>query len=1066
MITIYKTNSMKDASRYVLDVVKKIDKSNLSVMHTIIVPDRASLEAERDLLKAVGGSFNAQVRTFRRLANDILPKFSYLSKQAGIMALSGIIRDNADKLKCYSKGTSRGFAENVYDTISMMKYCKISPEDLLKEDLCDGVKGKAKDIALLYRAYLDFTRDRFVDSADKLDLLREYLPKSQSVANGYFYLYDFDNFSKQELDIVEKLLLHSRGVTVACCAGKNFADRYLYLDDIYHGVLSVCKRNGVEPNVVEGESYSHRYSEQIGKNLFRYASPTPICGDGFAELFEGVDRAQEAYQLACKIQRYVRNGGRFRDIFVATSDINKYFNAVSLTFSEFNIPYFCDKTTALSTHPYARFVIDYLNLIRYNGKIDKVLPFVKNCLFSGYDDSPKREDVYFFENYCLKYNVSFNYDKFTLGKGAPHEEKMFRCADSFRDKFNKLFKTYKLPDKASVKEYVDLCRKFIEATNLDKLNEDFEKAQIERGLEYEAKVTAQVAEKFDGVLSQAENVVGEREVTLEEFIQTLCDGVSSVSVSVIPVHNDCVIIANMAKARKHDIKFLALLGANYGAMPIVKSDCKLLNDGNISELEKSGVNLEPMIFTENKRERFSLFQLLLEPTEKLYVSYSQTDGGTSLIPSPFVSELQNVFTDKYGRKILPCAVADEGLFSERQAVFKTVADKRKIKDNQPVESPFHDILCTLYGSEADKFEYVKESCDVSVERGLELFLKNSATSVSQLTDFYKCPYRFFVQYGLNVKPRVIAKLQSADLGNVLHNVLELYVRDADVSESDETTKEKASRCFEEALFDDFYEGMRRDPKMAGTLKQLKDESLKMCVVVKKQLSDSEFVNLHTEMAFGGSSPNPPVVVEFDGGKFNLVGKIDRVDVKDGKFIVIDYKSGAHAAHYAEKDLYVGHKMQLLVYVKAVEQMYKYKPAGFYYFAMHNDFDDVSKEKIYVYTGRTLDDKTVACQIDKKLAETGSSEKLGLRLKKDGELYRSSKLLNAEQIDNQTGYAFRLIEAAGKHMKNGYVPINPYEGTCDYCDYKDICDFNDVFAKEPRKVSEKVTSKTIDEVQNG
>ncbi|MCM1395843.1 MAG: hypothetical protein NC132_07055, partial [Corallococcus sp.] len=73
MITIYKTNTMKDASRFVLDVIKKVDKKNLSVMHTIIVPDRASLEAERALLKAVGGSFNVQVKTFRRLANDVLP---------------------------------------------------------------------------------------------------------------------------------------------------------------------------------------------------------------------------------------------------------------------------------------------------------------------------------------------------------------------------------------------------------------------------------------------------------------------------------------------------------------------------------------------------------------------------------------------------------------------------------------------------------------------------------------------------------------------------------------------------------------------------------------------------------------------------------------------------------------------------------------------------------------------------------------------------------------------------------------------------------------------------------
>ena len=129
MITIYKTNTMKDASEFVMKSVQNVDKKNLSLMHTIIVPDRASLEAERQLLRAVKGSFNAQVRTFRRLASDILPKYEYLSKQAGIMALGSIIRDVKDKLTCYVKASeTTGFVADMYDTISMMKYCRITPK--------------------------------------------------------------------------------------------------------------------------------------------------------------------------------------------------------------------------------------------------------------------------------------------------------------------------------------------------------------------------------------------------------------------------------------------------------------------------------------------------------------------------------------------------------------------------------------------------------------------------------------------------------------------------------------------------------------------------------------------------------------------------------------------------------------------------------------------------------------------------------------------------------------------------------------------------------------------------
>ncbi|MBQ3041906.1 MAG: hypothetical protein IJD47_01780, partial [Clostridia bacterium] len=199
MITIYKNSTTKQCAMQIVQALKRVDKSNLDVMHTVIVPDRSTLEMERLILQEIGGSFNVQVLTFRRLASRILPKYEYLSKQAGIMALAGIIQDNKRNLKCFTKGVdSPGFVADMYDTISMMKYCKIQPSKLINDKLPTSVRGKAEDIATLYQAYLDYTQNRFVDSADKLDLLCDQLPNVQSVKDGYFYLCDFDNLTAQE----------------------------------------------------------------------------------------------------------------------------------------------------------------------------------------------------------------------------------------------------------------------------------------------------------------------------------------------------------------------------------------------------------------------------------------------------------------------------------------------------------------------------------------------------------------------------------------------------------------------------------------------------------------------------------------------------------------------------------------------------------------------------------------------------------------------------------------------------------------------------------------------------
>ena len=50
------------------------------------------------------------------------------------------------------------------------------------------------------------------------------------------------------------------GVTVACCAGKNAHDKYLYLDDIYNSVKAICAQNNIQVNEVEGCRYVNRYA--------------------------------------------------------------------------------------------------------------------------------------------------------------------------------------------------------------------------------------------------------------------------------------------------------------------------------------------------------------------------------------------------------------------------------------------------------------------------------------------------------------------------------------------------------------------------------------------------------------------------------------------------------------------------------------------------------------------------------------------------------------------------------------------------------------------------------------
>ena len=73
------------------------------------------------------------------------------------------------------------------------------------------------------------------------------------------------------------------------------------------------------------------------------------------------------------------------------------------------------------------------------------------------------------------------------------------------------------------------------------------------------------------------------------------------------------------------------------------------------------------------------------------------------------------------------------------------------------------------------------------------------------------------------------------------------------------------------------------------------------------------------MAFGPGEEYPPILLEGDGVKLTLSGKIDRLDgfIQDGTLYVkvADYKTGKKTFHLS--DLLYGINMQMFVYLLMV-----------------------------------------------------------------------------------------------------------------------------------------------------
>lgn len=76
---------------------------------------------------------------------------------------------------------------------------------------------------------------------------------------------------------------------------------------------------------------------------------------------------------------------------------------------------------------------------------------------------------------------------------------------------------------------------------------------------------------------------------------------------------------------------------------------------------------------------------------------------------------------------------------------------------------------------------------------------------------------------------------------------------------------------------------------------------------------SEFKPRALEQSFSLNSSMPPLIFDDDNGhKIEITGQIDRIDITDNYYLVIDYKSGSAFINLLQ--IYYGLKLQLLTYL--------------------------------------------------------------------------------------------------------------------------------------------------------
>ena len=346
-----------------------------------------------------------------------------------------------------------------------------------------------------------------------------------------------------------------------------------------------------------------------------------------------------------------------------------------------------------------------------------------------------------------------------------------------------------------------------------------------------------------------------------------------------------------------------------------------------------------------------------------------------------------------------------------------------------------------------------------------LYGNTLVTSISKLERYRSCPFSYYLQYGLKIKPQEELKIQTLNTGTFIHEVIDEFferVKEAG-KQLEEITDEELSEIINKIIDEKL--GQNKNYIFTSTAKyralviRLKKIIKKALKYIIETIVQSRFEVLGTEIEFGEKGKYKPIRLTLeDGKKIEIIGKIDRIDTvqgEDGKYLrIIDYKSSAKNIDLNE--VYAGLQIQLITYLDAACKEEDLSPAGILYFSMLEQMIKADKrmeqeeieEKIranFKMKGLILADVKVVKLHDKNL-EKGASNLVPAYIDKEGNLSeKKTSGVTAEQFVSLQKYMYTVIKQISKEILGGNIDLKPYykdkKTPCKYCDYKSICGFN-------------------------
>ena len=1079
----------------------------------IIVPDQFTMQTQKDLVMRSDrdGILNIDVLSFGRLSHRILEEVGtkempVLDDTGKSLVLQKVAADLKEQLPAMgSLLHKQGYIHEVKSAISEFMQYGISTQDMDKLITSAQKRGalamKLKDLKTLYRGFQDYIRDHFITTEETLDVLRRSLSKSKILKGSVVVFDGFTGFTPIQNRLIQELMrvCAETIVTVTIGVGEDpyKMDGEQKLFHLSKKTVADLEKLAAEAEVERGEDLfvkggPNRFAKApalhyLEQNLFRYQYE-PYAGEQQEiHMFEALSPREEVHQTALYIRHLIREQGMsYRDIAVVIGDLEGYASYVETEFGQLEIPCFLDRTRGIVLNPMIEYIKSALQLYIKDFSYDTVFHFLR----SGMADI-SREEIDELENYVIRtgargyrtYSRLFTRRTEELQGNAEGseqaEEKTMERLNRIRQQFMDAVEILHMGSQEKAGDYVSHLYDFLEQNQVQQklLNyqQQFEKeGDLSRAREY-----AQIYRLVMDLLDQVYELLGEEEISRQEFADILEAGFGEITVGTIPQNVDRIVVGDMERTRLKQVKVLFFLGVNDGNIPKNASKGGIISDMDREFLIESGTEMAPSPRQQMYIQRLYLYLNMTKPSEQLYLSYAKVNSeGKGIRPSYLIDTL---------RKLFPAMSVEypqnrsrlEQIEGRQEGARYLAEELREYVEGTLPEEERQDFYLMYRAYEADAagrdlltraaFRRYRES-GLSRIVARALYGQQLENSVSRLETYAACACRHFLQYGLSLQEREEFGFEASDMGTVYHAVLENFA--GKLAESNLTwwdfTEDFAAKAVKEsveayaATYGEtvLYSSARNEYAITRMSRIL----TRTVLTLQKHLKQGSFQPDDYELSFRFAEDLDSIHVDLsEDEKMHLQGRIDRIDVsEDAEHVyvkVIDYKSGNRKFDLAA--LYYGLQLQLVVYMNAAMEMESRKhpdkeivPAALLYYHIDDPTietpveltDEQINEQILAklrMNGVVNSDPEVVERLDRYMQD--KSVVIPVEKKKDGSFSARSGVLSREEMQLISSYVDAKIRSIGREILDGKIAANPYEKgneeACTYCAYKKVCGFD-------------------------